>query len=200
VTESLRARQKALAARAILDALSELVVETGTLEVPIALVAERAGVSHRTVYNHFGDRDGLIEALHAHASAALQRLGATDVPESLSDLPGVIAANYRAMEAMADLTAAFARIDHARNPIGDHEARTGWFADRLRRGYPDLSERDVHALAAAVRQFAGTAPWYRLTREHGLSVDDAAATAAWAITSFIAALDAGSRPFPEDGR
>ncbi len=48
---------------AILDATATAVIEGGFRSVTLADVAARAGVSRRTVYRYFGDRDGLAEAL-----------------------------------------------------------------------------------------------------------------------------------------
>ena len=48
---------------AILDATAAAVVADGFGSVTLADVAARAGVSRRTVYRYFGDRDGLAEAL-----------------------------------------------------------------------------------------------------------------------------------------
>ena len=59
----LRARQLALARQAIVDACAELVTERRHLDFAMKDVAERAGVSLRTVYNHFPTREDLLDAL-----------------------------------------------------------------------------------------------------------------------------------------
>lgn len=52
--------------RAILDALAEVIVEKGGFGFSVQQVADRAGVTHRTVYNHFPSREALNDALAVH--------------------------------------------------------------------------------------------------------------------------------------
>lgn len=58
----LRERLRALAANAILDAAEQVFAEQG-LQAGMDAIATRAGVAVGTLYNHFGDRDRLIQAL-----------------------------------------------------------------------------------------------------------------------------------------
>jgi AcrR family transcriptional regulator len=55
---------------AILDAAEAIFVELG-LQAPMEKIAQRADVAVGTLYNHFVDRDALIEALFAHRRAAM---------------------------------------------------------------------------------------------------------------------------------
>lgn len=80
MARSIRDRQKRLTEETVIVALAECVTESGSLDFSIAEIAERAGVSARTIYNHFGDRQGLIEALAAHAGREMERHGATNLP------------------------------------------------------------------------------------------------------------------------
>lgn len=47
----------------ILDAATELFVRHGAAGTSMDAISERAGVSKRTVYNHFGSKDALFEAI-----------------------------------------------------------------------------------------------------------------------------------------
>lgn len=68
----LRDRQKADTRERILDAVRQTIATTGALErVSMAAVAREAGVKERTVYRHFGTREGMIDAFFAHHSAEL---------------------------------------------------------------------------------------------------------------------------------
>ncbi len=49
----------------ILEALRELVLESGVEAVRVDLVAARAGVNKRMIYHHFKDKQGLLQALFA---------------------------------------------------------------------------------------------------------------------------------------
>lgn len=70
--------------KAILSAARRLVADAGP-EVGVGLVAERAGVSRMTVYNQFGSKAGLLEALVAEAGPPS---GSVPAPVSGAD-PGV---------------------------------------------------------------------------------------------------------------
>jgi AcrR family transcriptional regulator len=62
---SLREEQAALTQTRILDATVALLAEAGDGEIVMPQVAERAGVSLRTVYRHFPTRDALLDAVTA---------------------------------------------------------------------------------------------------------------------------------------
>ena len=47
----------------ILEAASNLFKECGFSDVSMDAIADRAGVSKRTVYNHFGSKEALFEAI-----------------------------------------------------------------------------------------------------------------------------------------
>ncbi|MFJ4846518.1 TetR/AcrR family transcriptional regulator [Streptomyces sp. NPDC088733] len=61
-----RAESTAQTRRRIMRSAFELANETKSLEIVVADVAARAGVSVRTVLRHFGSRDGLFEAVTAY--------------------------------------------------------------------------------------------------------------------------------------
>lgn len=76
-TQALRRRRLSAAERRnqLLDATRELAAAEGFHSISIEAVARRAGISRPVVYEHFGDLDGLLEALVDRESArALQQL------------------------------------------------------------------------------------------------------------------------------
>ncbi len=66
--QSKRAEAAAATRRRILDATVALAERKATLEIVLADVAERAGVSVQTVLRHFGARDALLEAALVHGA------------------------------------------------------------------------------------------------------------------------------------
>ena len=56
---------------AFYDAFADQLADTGLQDFSVAKMAERAGVSVRTVYHHFPDRDALLDALDAEDVAAM---------------------------------------------------------------------------------------------------------------------------------
>ncbi len=61
--EARRERQRREARRAILDASEELLLESGADDFSIRELARSCGYSAPTIYNHFEDKDGVIDAL-----------------------------------------------------------------------------------------------------------------------------------------
>lgn len=68
---SLRSRLREATAAAIVDAAEEVFAEKGLHAAHMNDIATRAGVAVGTVYNHFKDRDALLNALLADRRAGL---------------------------------------------------------------------------------------------------------------------------------
>jgi AcrR family transcriptional regulator len=76
--------------RDILDAASRVLAEEGPGALTMRRIAREVGASTMVVYTHFGDKDGLLEALMAEGfgrfAAALRRVRAADPFEHLRAL------------------------------------------------------------------------------------------------------------------
>jgi len=64
-------RLREAAAEAILDAAEAAILERG-LNVPMELIANRAGIAVGTLYNHFADRKALLDSLRARHGETLR--------------------------------------------------------------------------------------------------------------------------------
>jgi AcrR family transcriptional regulator len=83
--QPLRSKVRAMVAKTILDA-AEQVFSEGGLDARLEDVAVRAGVAVGTLYNHFTDRQALVDALlESHRAELKQRLNL--VVEGTKDLP-----------------------------------------------------------------------------------------------------------------
>lgn len=83
--------------RQLLDAAWRIVREEGTEALALGLLAQRAGVTKPVVYDHFGDRTGLLTALYqdfdARQTVLMDAALAVAAP-ALSARAGVIAEAY----------------------------------------------------------------------------------------------------------
>jgi len=68
-----RSVRRAAARRAILDATESLLLELGYEGFSIRRLVERCGYTAPTIYHHFGDKEGLVDALLEERFAALVR-------------------------------------------------------------------------------------------------------------------------------
>jgi AcrR family transcriptional regulator len=71
--QNLRSRLKEATADAILVAAAEVFAEQGLAAARMETIAERAGVSVGTLYNHFDDRAAMLEALMKRRREALMK-------------------------------------------------------------------------------------------------------------------------------
>jgi len=187
-------RQRVRTRNAILDALADVIAESGGLEFSIQQVADRAGVTHRTVYNHFPTREALRDGL---AERVEELLAATGRPRPdagtplLASLAPMVGDTYALFESCAPAVRASVILTLAsRGPARIAKQRTDTFRKIVRHGLPANAPVPAAEATAAVRMFLSSIGWHVLTEHLGLSPAKAAATAKWATQVL---LDAASR-------
>ncbi len=98
--------------RALLDAVAEIVRESGPEAVTLRECARRAGVSHSAAAPHFGDKRGLLTAFVTEGEARLadaMRAEIAALPER-ADAPARLAATGRGYIAFARVNPAHFRL------------------------------------------------------------------------------------------
>ncbi|MFC8504491.1 TetR/AcrR family transcriptional regulator [Pedococcus sp. NPDC057267] len=116
--------------QAILTATRELVASAATTHITVEQVAERAGVSRRTVFNHFGSFDALLVAVCEEVLADVTAQVLDDVARrtrrgEASDQRNPNASLDALCEAVrgADLPTAMVSIDRLIGGLGGDETR-----------------------------------------------------------------------------
>ena len=197
----LRARQRELARQAIVDACAELVTERHHLNFSMKEVAERAGVSLRTVYNHFAAREDLLDALSVVMDEKSQALGsqvARDL-ETRNDLLRAVRSNAAIFEQLGGISEALAQmplVDVGRD--SDRAARTKLITDFIAQQMPSATAGDAHAIAEVLRHLLSHRSWFWLTREYGLDTTDVIRVVTWAIETLIDTAESGDLPDPKE--
>lgn len=87
-TRRYRQTERAAATAATRERIIDAALEIGDPRVPLGAVAERAGVSQRTVLRHFGDRNGLFAAV---MKAGSERVGGERFDVPAGDLDAAVA-------------------------------------------------------------------------------------------------------------
>jgi len=177
-----RSRRAERTREAIVTALLEL-LDAGELRPTAESIAARAGISPRTVYQHFPDRDGLIVAAAAAQQRRLRGLVAPIDPAlPLSErLDAFVEQRARILETITGMRRAalllepFSPVVAEKLSLVRGAARAELahvFADRIasRPG----GERDE--LLAALTAAASWPSWDGLRRHQGLSAERSAAT------------------------
>lgn len=193
----LRERQKALARASILEALADLVAETRHLDFSMQEVAERAGVSPRTVYNHFPSREDLLDALLTHFNDRMIELGGVMIADvtSFDDLLAALPVNFRIFDEMAPLTEAWVQLGVVSRPaVEDHDHRTERMVELIGAELPGVDEDARRLVALTVRHLFTHRSWHALTHDLGLDVEEAIAVIDWSARTLLAQARAGSLP------
>lgn len=177
----LRKAQAAGTHERIIEAVVDLLVSEhpGTISMPA--VAERSGVSVGTVYHHFGSKEGLFEAVNEAVDARVtpeHGIRYEHLEEDLVRFWTLVereSAYYRARDA----SPAGRELARKRLPRRRESARQilGSCADAL-------PPREFDRLAAILNALISSGAFFRL-REFGLSVEEAAQTAAFAIKAVV---------------
>jgi AcrR family transcriptional regulator len=168
----------------ILRALIDLIVEEGPATISIPQVAKRAGVSVRIVYHYFPSKEALFDSL----TEAMPTLVATPdgsvppTPHSPAELSAAMPAIYRYLEAnralfrAIDVSELGVRVAATRRP-----ERVGRMESALEPLHEKLDDDEYRRLRAIVGLVASFDAYDSMTDTWGLSRDEAADAAAWAI-------------------
>ena len=174
--------------RAILEAMVDVIMETDGIGFSVQAVADRAGVTHRTIYNHFPTREALCDAFSDYVDELLgASAGWTEEPAwSLASLPMIVERLYQTLALRDRHARAYVML-----MIGNRRPMTAWrnrslMAEKLiareQSGRIPLTPRQV---TAVIRMFVSTMGWHLLTEQCGLSTDEAAAASAWATRTLL---------------
>ena len=202
MAESLRERQRRVAREAILQAAADEIVDQGVTNLSLHSVAERAGVSNRTLYNYFESREVLLVELAGWTNELTESLGGHLYPDDPALVPDYARDNFLAWEGQGNLMKALVQLDvlaatEGRAPAGGREdqARMDAIAADVRSLAPDLGDDQVRAVAQLLRVVVSSRTWYRLTVENGVPAERAGDAARWAYRALRLALAEGDLPF-----
>ena len=192
-TSTLRDRQVAQTRELILDAVTTLLGDRRADEVTTRDIAAAAGVSERTVYRHFPDRDALLEGLS-------QRLHLDGAKPSFAvgSLDDIAPTSRHLMELLDDhfVTARAEAVFNAdpRRFAADTQTNTRELRELLAKGVPELDEREQLRIAAVIRCLVSTQAWLRMREEFGVPGTESGPVVAWVIDTIIRELRAGNTP------
>jgi len=181
-----RAQAKAETRERIVDAVVRVVLDDGIHAFTVQNVAEKAGVSHRTVYRHFKTREELLGALAASLDVKVEEYPLPSVPVTIDDIIDVVGPSFEAMGEVEEHFRAYVIASIAMQWQDEsRQRRTQAFNRALRSAFPHLSNGEVREAAAVIRSLAGSRSWYQLTFEGGLDSKAAASAADWAVRALF---------------
>ncbi len=176
----------------ILDALAGVVVEGGLSDFSVQVVADRSGVSHRTVYRHFPTRESMLDGLVEQMSEAMAAHGGVDQVDDVDDLASAVAVNFALFSQQEAVVKAAVRLSvGTATENKDRRHRTESLRAAVER--MGLPEGDTHLVAAMLRHLSSSRTWLLLS-DSGLDAQDTATAASWAISTLVTAIRDGNGP------
>jgi AcrR family transcriptional regulator len=189
-----RERNKDEARTRILDAVIELLAN-GKAEVNHDSVAERTGISRRTVYRYFDDRQKLL----AGASTRVRELAGSRVmfPKEEKDLLDTRAI-YEGFDRIAPIATLVRSTPEGRAMrLSQKAERQAHYLEVTADAVKDLPASD-RLLATAMLQVLHTTPWLEMRDHWDLNGEQIGRVTAWAIRTLLADLRArGGKPLDE---
>jgi AcrR family transcriptional regulator len=176
---SLREAQRAVTEQRIIGALATLIDEEHPLEISMAAVAKRAGVSEPTLYRHFPTKRDLFAALAGHQ---FRTVAAGLEPASADELAQAVRTVFQRSAGMENTVRwTLAAPDPERVPRANVEARLGMLRTALSGVLDGLDDGTAQLLLRTVLLLTSPMAWLYWNDYLGLDPAAAAETAGWAI-------------------
>lgn len=195
---TLRKQQAGFTKELVFEALRQVLEEDGTGDFSVQKVADRAGVSHRTIYRYFPTRQVLLDEFVAWVWEHV--MGYETAPVPIRDLE-TLADDLRQLFAIFDAGAPYFEAGVLLSEAGrvepagraERDARARELLDEVLAEFGPAQQRMAFAV---IRHLAGLSTWFALRRRLGLDAGEGGEAVAWAVDELLAALRAGRAPRP----
>jgi len=180
---SLVSRHTDLTQRVILDAALELLEQAPVHELSARAVAKHAGISERTIFRYFANRD---EFLAAVAAAMSDRLQVPAEPTSVEELLAFPQTIYTCFEDKIALTKAALHselYDHIREVDG--QRRGAAIRNLVDHVAPDTTEQARKLAAANIRYYLIATTWHYYRFYFELSLEESVQCARTSIVQTL---------------
>jgi AcrR family transcriptional regulator len=183
---TLRERQAESVRTSVLEAVITQLETRALDDVSMAEIADAAGVSLRTLYRYFPDREALLQATGEHLYASLE------VPYDI-DGPDKISASFKKAARQLSTRAGLARTlvrttagRVARSAVRGRRVEA--ITNALRPLTKDMDAATARRATAVIAHLCGAASWVMIADETGLNDAEAQRAVAWAIDRLVESL------------
>lgn len=180
---TLRHRHQERTRLEIIDAYAELSLERGFNSFTMQDIADRVGISHRTLYRYFENRDAIVDGLNREIAERVHAPG----DDRFMDRAGLLRHNYRVFGAYRKpMLVCSLMIEAGMLSAPGRASRSEYVRQLVEDRGSNLNETGKRQLFGLLRLVASSTAWARLTSEDiGLSDDEAGAASAWAIGALV---------------
>ena len=186
---SIRKRQTEMTRASIMEALAEIIVEEGPLGFTVQNVADRAGVSHRTVYRYFPNREAMCNGLVDFIEVSRSKEGQKTTPTSLADLIDILPPIFEALGKDRNLFGSLSLLILSSGALpATMEKRDRQMERLVREIAPSLPRDEVDRSATLIRHLGSSLSWMVLTTRFKQSDREAAEVAVHGIELAIKEL------------
>jgi AcrR family transcriptional regulator len=172
--------------RLILEAAIGLLQEARVGDLTVRGVARASGISERTIFRYFADREAFLDAIAAEFA---RRVGLPPDPATVEEILAAPRALYTRFEAMAPLVRAALDTEISQR-MRRKGAHSRWVAvgKVIERAFPRTPERDRKLAAANIRYYLSASTWHYYRDHFGLGVEDTIACGELAIRQALEGL------------
>jgi AcrR family transcriptional regulator len=184
-TPSLRDQNRERTRLLIIEAYADLSLERGFNNFTMQDIADRVGISHRTLYRYFEHREAIVDGLYDEIAEKVYAPGS----DRFLDRAGLLRHNYQVFGQYRKAMLVGSLMIEAGMLEGPGRGdRTAYMRQMVEEAAPDLNELGSRQLLGLLRVVAGAMAWARMTSEEiGLSDDEAGAASAWALEVLLEA-------------
>lgn len=181
----------------ILDAVTELLESHRIDEVTTREIAQSAGVSERTVYRHFPDRDAMLAGLTGRLMDSLEQrqrplITPIETIDGLKSVAVQLMAGLEEFHIAARAEALFNSDPRRFSP--DTRATSDRFPLVIAAILPELAARDHLRLAAVIRCLLSAQAWLRMREEFGIAGEESGPMVAWVLDAIVNEIHRGHPP------
>jgi AcrR family transcriptional regulator len=173
-TRPYRMRERAASFQATRDRIVDATIEIGDPRVPLARIAEEAGVSERTILRHFGNRNGLLAAA---IKVANERIGGERFAVPAGDADAAadnLVAHYERIGDQVLARLAEEGSDERLDRVLDsgRALHRRWVDEKLGPLLGELDERIKRRRIAQLVAVCDVYTWKLLRRDQGLGIEE----------------------------
>ncbi len=173
---------------AIFQATAEQLADHGISEFNVPLIAERAGVSVRTIYRYFPTREALLDAFAVWLDGQVGPSSPNAVAD-IDQLPEAIKEIFRDFESNEAMVRSQWATPHGRS-IRERGRlrRKAAYAAAVRGITRHLGKAEQNAATAVIAYLSSSRTWQAMKDEHGMNGEESGEAVAWAVRALIADL------------